>query len=147
MGIAHFCVWRCSLSKCCTMSAWHPIVLVCWLYLTVTAYHQNTFGSMVGLLLDLNLLTIKNRLLMMSLISWTVVYVVFLGYGVFCLCFFVHVGLADDGQGRLGLQHCTLSRCHSTSAQCSMALVCWSCKPWSRTWWWQHTTRIPLTAQ
>ena len=64
--------------------------------LMVMVYHQNTFGSMVELLLNLNPLTIKNRLLMMSSISWTAVYIVFLSYSVFCLCFFVCMGLADN---------------------------------------------------
>ena len=47
--------------------------------LMVTVYHQNTFGSTVGLLLNLNLLTVKNRLLVTSSISQTMVYVIFLG--------------------------------------------------------------------
>ena len=50
--------------------------------LTVMAYHQNTFDSTVGLLLNLSLLTIKNRLLMTSLIGQTMVYVIFQDFKV-----------------------------------------------------------------
>ena len=94
--------------------------------LMVIVYHQNIFGSMVELLLNLNPLTIKNRLLMMSSISWTAVYFVFLSYNVFCLCFFVCMGLADNGQGRLPL-----------TPQWDPYLI-WACSPSRTDCSWHH---------